>query len=91
MSAEPPYKRSKMDESGPSTPVDNPYLAHHKPQNGYASSGYASGANGVGAVNGKGAVKNPLNGLTPRQVTVAQAKEIMVSRNHNQANFRMAM
>lgn len=79
MSAEPPYKKSKMDdEAGPSNPVDNPYLAHRS-QNGYASGGYATGANGAGATNGKGAVKNPLNGLTPRQVTVAQAKDIMVS------------
>jgi pre-mRNA-splicing factor ATP-dependent RNA helicase DHX15/PRP43 len=75
--AEPPQKRSKMAEAGPSTPLDNPYLSHRQ------SNTYASGANGV-ASNGNG-VKNPLNGLVPRQVTVAQAKDIMVSHTlvHN--------
>ena len=73
--AEPPSKRSKTStpsaEAGPSTPIDNPYLAHRNP---VAPSTMASGTNGVAP-----GVKNPLAGLVPRRVSVEQAKNIMVS------------
>jgi len=73
--AEPPSKRSKTStpsaEAGPSTPIDNPYLAHRNPA---ASSTMATGTNGVASD-----VKNPLAGLVPRRVSVEQAKNIMVS------------
>ncbi|GMK56668.1 hypothetical protein CspeluHIS016_0305080 [Cutaneotrichosporon spelunceum] len=68
--SEPPAKRSKPSTPGPSTPKDNPYLAH---LGGGRSQSPATGANG--ASNGK--VANPLAGLVPRKVTVDQAKAIM--------------
>ncbi|RSH95451.1 DEAH-box ATP-dependent RNA helicase prp43 [Saitozyma podzolica] len=64
----PPPKRSK-----PSTPapMDNPYLAHRTDASSSRGSAVATGANGAPAV------KNPLNGLIPRKVSVDQAKAIM--------------
>ena len=92
----PPAKRSRptaddmitaTSSAGPSIPaVDNPYLAHRLPQASASTSNpYATGANGVGSSNngyasGGERVKNPLTGLVPRQVTVEQAKGIMVSK-----------
>ena len=74
--SEPPYKRSKPStngDAGPSTSNggENPYLAH-LPAHLRGSNG-ASGSNGTPT-----GVKNPLAGLVPRQVSVAQAKDIMV-------------
>ena len=62
---------SSQGEAGPSSGVENPYLAHTRP------AGVATGSNGAGASNG---VQNPLKGLVPRRVSVEQAKNIMVSR-----------
>jgi hypothetical protein len=50
--------------------MDNPYLAHRNGANG-AGSTAVNGASGSG-------VKNPLNGLVPRRVSVEQAKSIQV-------------
>lgn len=75
--SEPASKRSK-----PSTPSsENPYLAHMSGAAAAGSSRMASGANGVatGSNGGPVGVKNPLNGLVPRKVSVDQAKAIMVS------------
>ncbi|KAK4685021.1 pre-mRNA-splicing factor ATP-dependent RNA helicase DHX15/PRP43, partial [Tremellales sp. Uapishka_1] len=80
MSVEPPNKRSKVTSQsstpGPSTPMENPYLAHLAPQGraspGPSYGGVANGSNGYGPK-----VANPLNGLVPRKVTVDQAKAIM--------------
>jgi len=60
-----------MTEAGPSTPVENPYLAHRNPPN------MATGSNGAAA--GGDASQNPLAGLVPRRVSVEQAKKIQVS------------
>lgn len=77
ISTEPPTKRSKManSDAGPSTPSENPYLAHLAPKAGNGNgSGSGSGSNGVPAASGK----SPLNGLVPRMVTTEQAKNILV-------------
>lgn len=72
MSTEPPNKRTKMEN-------DNPYLAHLSGKGASSAtgsgSGSGSGSNGVAPSTSR----NPLNGLVPRNVTVAQAKSIMVS------------
>ncbi|KAK6904534.1 pre-mRNA-splicing factor ATP-dependent RNA helicase DHX15/PRP43 [Kwoniella mangroviensis CBS 8886] len=72
--AEPPSKRSKMvgDSSSSTPPVDNPYLAHRDMAASSSTNGYATGINGT-----SGKASNPLNGLVPRKVSVAQAKSIM--------------
>ncbi|ORX38960.1 P-loop containing nucleoside triphosphate hydrolase protein [Kockovaella imperatae] len=65
----PPSKKVKteMPTAGPSTaPAENPYLAHMAP--------HLCGVNGT--TNGS-KVKNPLDGLVPRRVSVEQAKDIM--------------
>ncbi|WWC91392.1 uncharacterized protein L201_006336 [Kwoniella dendrophila CBS 6074] len=70
---EPPSKRSKTAvESSSSAPVDNPYLAHRNMTASSSSNGYATGSNGTSEK-----ASNPLNGLVPRKVSVAQAKSIM--------------
>ncbi|OCF30569.1 pre-mRNA-splicing factor ATP-dependent RNA helicase DHX15/PRP43 [Kwoniella heveanensis BCC8398] len=76
--SEPPSKRSKtgyVDPSSSTPPADNPYLAHRNNATASSSNGYANGTNGAATPSGK--VSNPLNGLVPRKVSVAQAKSIM--------------
>ncbi|WRT68867.1 uncharacterized protein IL334_005848 [Kwoniella shivajii] len=76
--SEPPSKRSKtIVDSSSSTPVDNPYLAHRNTMASSSSNGYASGANGVAGAGAGGKATNPLNGLVPRKVSVAQVKTIL--------------
>ena len=71
--AQPPSKKSKMAAD---SEVSNPYLAHREGENPY-SKGTANGS-GNGAAASAGSSRSPLNGLVPRQVSVAQAKGIMV-------------
>ncbi|WVQ93389.1 hypothetical protein IAU59_000458 [Kwoniella sp. CBS 9459] len=76
--SEPPSKRSKtgyVDPSSSTPHSDNPYLAHRNNAAASSSNGYTNGANGAAGPAGK--VSNPLNGLVPRKVSVAQAKTIM--------------
>ncbi len=84
--SEPPTKRPKSSLpsyiAGPSTPMENPYLAHLPSHMRGSANGAGTGANPVNGVNGMGKVPNPLNGLVPRRVTVDQAKAIMVSTLH---------
>lgn len=70
--AQPPSKKSKMAAD---SEVSNPYLAHREGENPY-SKGTANGS-GNGAAASAGSSRSPLNGLVPRQVSVAQAKGIM--------------
>lgn len=53
--------------------------AHMRPGPSYGG-GYGGGSGSNGVPTG---VKNPLQGLVPRQVTIDQAKSIMVSRRRS--------
>lgn len=75
--SEPPSKRTK-------TFSDNPYLAHMAGESSSQTPSFATSTNGT-------RVKNPINGLVPRKVTVDQAKTIMVSTPIDAADARTAI
>jgi pre-mRNA-splicing factor ATP-dependent RNA helicase DHX15/PRP43 len=80
--SEPAAKRAKPSNN--MNGGENPYLAHmsQSAAGGSSSSGSISGFNvsqmATGSNGGPVGVKNPLNGLVPRKVSVDQAKAIMV-------------